>query len=64
MLRKALRKHVRRPDGGIQKTFGGGVPIIRICFNTEIVFWRVSTRSAFVFLFSLSVPSKNAINSI
>lgn len=37
-LRNAFRKHVRRPDGGNHQIFGGGVPIIRICFKTDIVF--------------------------
>lgn len=32
--RSAFRKHVLKPDGGSHQIFGGGVPIIRMCFKT------------------------------
>lgn len=32
--RRALRKQVRRPDGGSHHILGGGVPIIRMCLST------------------------------
>lgn len=63
-LRSAFRKHVRKPDGGIHQIFGGGVDWCRICLSTDIVFCRISTRSGWLFLFSFSVPSKNAISSM